>query len=139
MRFQPILILSAGLLLAADAKDDVAAEIKKLEGTWIVESFESKGKVSDKEKGQEFIVTADKMGLKKPNGKIEEVSYTIDPAKKPKVIDLSAGKEMIPGIYELDGDTLKICFAEDSKDRPTEFATKEDNRNRLMVLKRQKK
>ena len=37
----------------------------------------------------------------------------LDPSKKPKAIDITqlSGKgETIPGIYSIDGDTLKICM-----------------------------
>jgi len=45
------------------------------------------------------------------------------------------------GIYEMDGDDLKICFARmDSADRPTTFASRADGAEYILaVLKRQKK
>ncbi len=49
-------------------------------------------------------------------------TFKIDPTAKPKTMDSTAtngdnaGKTML-GIYELDGDTLKICWAPPGKDR----------------------
>jgi hypothetical protein len=44
------------------------------------------------------------------------------------------------GIYELDGDALKICFAKPgTKDRPTSFQAKPKSGESLIVYERQKK
>ena len=44
------------------------------------------------------------------------------------------------GIYEFDGDTLKICIAMNSDgDRPSDFTAKQDSKRSLMVWKRVKK
>jgi len=46
--------------------------------------------------------------------------YKLDPDASPKSIDMSEGGRLSPGIYELDGDTLKICLAEGpTATRPT--------------------
>ena len=42
------------------------------------------------------------------------------------------------GIYQFDGDTVKLCINEKGKDRPKEFTTAADNQQNLVVLKRQK-
>jgi hypothetical protein len=42
------------------------------------------------------------------------------------------------GIYELDGDNLKICLALPGKDRPMVFATAAENAQQLVVYKRDK-
>src|SRR5262249_42661768 len=65
-------------------------------------------------------------------------TFKIDSAKKPKVIDLSTedAKGMgRHGIYELEDDTLKLCFGEE---RPKEFKTKPDSGGWILVLKREK-
>ena len=42
-------------------------------------------------------------------------------------------------IYELDGDTLKVCYSFLAEERPTEFAGKADRKSFLLVYKRVKK
>jgi uncharacterized protein (TIGR03067 family) len=60
----------------------------------------------------------------------------LDAAKSPKEIDLEMDGSPRPGIYELKGNDLKICYDQDGKTRPTEFKTKEGDRFLLLVLKR---
>jgi hypothetical protein len=43
------------------------------------------------------------------------------------------------GIYVLDGDKVKFCFAAPGKDRPTEFTAKEGSEFTLSEWKRDKK
>ena len=75
--------------------------------------------------------------------KKEKVAYKLDPSKNPKAIDLTTAdkeKMMTAAIYELDGDTLKICWSEKDPDqRPTKFASDADSGQTMIVLKRVKK
>jgi hypothetical protein len=52
---------------------------------------------------------------------------TLDPARRPKEMDakepsMNPGGRVYQGIYQLDGDTLKICMAVGVKERPGQFA-----------------
>jgi uncharacterized protein (TIGR03067 family) len=67
----------------------------------------------------------------------------LDPSKAPKQIDVSEGIYMSrggvwPGIYELNGDDLKICLDLAGKTRPTQFKTTAGDQCLLLVLKRKK-
>src|SRR5262249_28291224 len=71
-------------------------------------------------------------------------THKIDPSKKPKTIDAmdTEGKfkgKTSQGIYELEADTFKVCFAEPGKDRPKEFSTTKGTGHILHVWKREKK
>jgi uncharacterized protein (TIGR03067 family) len=122
-----------------DQKEEVLKkELKNLEGTWMVESITFQGK-PDKEEGGEFLITADKITMKKKDGTKEAVSFKIDPSKKPKVLDFipeEKKENAAPGkaIYDLDGDTLKICVGPPDK-RPEEIS---DKGSVLFTLKRKK-
>jgi len=152
MRLHAIAILGLGCLVpaltvgTAGAQDDAATkELKKLEGTWATVSIEAAGqKVTDEDKiktrklttkGEKYTL---KVGDETVQGTIE-----INPTKKPKTIDVkpeigtNKGKTLL-GIYELDGDSLKICLALPDKDRPTAFATAAENGQQLVVYKREK-
>lgn len=134
------------LLVATSAAQDTKPEMTKLEGEWSMVSGEANGQAMPKER-----VTSGKRLAKDGETTISfggqvyfKAKYTIDPAKTPKTIDYAMtegptkGKTHL-GIYELDGDTLKFCFAAPGLDRPTEFTSKEGSQHTLSVWKRVKK
>jgi len=127
--------------------DPVKEELKKLEGTWKYVSMEMRGKARlEKEfMGSTIVIKGDSMVVER-DGKStgEEAKMTIDPTKKPKTMDVVvAGKPddavlFSPAIYELDGDTLRICAG--SEEPPEEFKTTAETGNlQVIVLKREKR
>jgi uncharacterized protein (TIGR03067 family) len=64
----------------------------------------------------------------------------LDAAKKPKAIDAyPAGRDKpLLGIYEFDGDKLKLCFAAPGKERPAAFTSAEGSGHTLTVWVREK-
>ena len=152
MRLHAVVILGLGCLVAAltigtaGAQDDAAKkELKKLEGTWATVSIEAAGqKVTEEEKikTRKLTTTGDKYRLKVGDETVQG-TIEINPSKKPKTIDVkpdsgnNKGKTLL-GIYELDGDSLKVCLAPAGKDRPTAFATAAENAQQLVVYKREK-
>ncbi|HYW80788.1 MAG TPA: protein kinase, partial [Thermoguttaceae bacterium] len=72
--------------------------------------------------------------------------YQVNPEASPRLIEfrggmygmMVSGKDYL-GIYDLDGDTLKICVAERSKGRPSEFWVEYGSNAELFVLRRASK
>jgi uncharacterized protein (TIGR03067 family) len=124
--------------------DATAKDLEKMQGDWAVVSVIRDG-VKDEDdnaqslfrtvKGHEYTVFL----FDKPLG---NGTLQIDATKKPKTIDSFpanlAGKALL-GIYEIEGDTIKTCYAAASKERPTEFSSKKDSGHTLMVWEREKK
>lgn len=144
------LLLAAGLLLGADAKDDAAKkELKKLEGTWILESGEKDGTklTDDVVKKSKIIWKGGDVTIESPHQSKEPMKSSIvaiDPAKKPgemewkRSVGPDKDKSML-AIYEwIDDDHYRVCFAPGGKDRPKEFKTKEGSGHILHVWKRVK-
>lgn len=127
-----VLVLPAAILSAQE--DAVKKEKAKLAGVWVVESMEMNGKQAESSKGDLFTFTADKLTIKTKVKEGGAESYLIVPTKKPKEIDFK-GKAPGLGIYELDGDTLKLCLSTNGK-RPTAL---DSNQGLLGVLKSAKK
>jgi uncharacterized protein (TIGR03067 family) len=138
MRARCLLPLLIGLLLGADAaKDDAKKDQEKMVGTWIIASVQQDGKAVDDAKGLKLEITAAKMTY---DGRA--YPYKLDASVKPKLLDVTMDKdEVAECIYELDGDTLKLCIHLPSgvKQRPTEFASKQGSQDIFVVLERQKK
>ncbi|HVS33990.1 MAG TPA: TIGR03067 domain-containing protein [Gemmataceae bacterium] len=136
--------LSAGLLFAADAKDDaVKKDMDALQGKWQITALTRDGKDAEVSKDAVRIVKDNKYTVNpNPNTTIEG-TFKIDPTTKPKSIDITqtngpnAGKTSL-GVYDLDGDTLKICWAPPGKDRPTDFKSAEGSGVLLAVHKKVK-
>ena len=142
-----LLVAGAALAVAADdKKDDAKDELKKFEGTWVLVSSERDGEKAPAEELKKVmpkaVVKGDKVTLSVGDKTVMEAEFTIDPTKKPKTIDSTAttgpdkGKKTL-GIYEIDGDTFKICYNE--KERPKEFSAKKGSGNTLDTYTREKK
>jgi len=78
--------------------------------------------------------------VKKDYGKL---TMKLDPSTTPKCVDIviTGGDQkdaVLEGIYELQGDTLKICAKVIGKERPGQFTSPEGSNIVLVVLKREK-
>jgi uncharacterized protein (TIGR03067 family) len=130
------------LVVSSSAGQDKAGttDKDKFQGTWSITSGTKDGKEmpADKVKGAKIVFEGDKV-IAKSEGKNEEATFKLDAGKKPKEIDLTLPNgEMLSGIYEMDGDTLKIALGDNPGSmRPKDFKSKEAQNN-LLVLKRDK-
>ncbi len=136
-------LLASSIL--ADDKVDVEKELKLLQGTWAFESVEAGGNKLPGEQFKAMSVTfeGDKYSVKMGDQVVEAARQKIDPSKSPKTMDITVtegpnkGKEYL-AIYEISGDTLKVCFDPEGKKRPTEFKGDVGSQT-LVVHKRVKK
>src|SRR5437879_4175702 len=141
-----VLTASGGFGARAEGKADVENELKKFQGTWTFESVEAGGKELPAGELKALILTfeGDKHTVKKGDEVIQVGTQKLDPSKSPKTIDVTMAEgpnkgAVMLGIYEIDGDTLKVCFDPQGKRRPTEFKSAPGSANFVNVHKRVKK
>ncbi len=132
--------------LVPPAQDAVKKEMAQLEGEWSMVSGEANGvAMPDAAVKTGRRVAKDGATTITFGGQVYfKAKFSIDPAKKPKAIDYAMTdgptKGMTHlGIYEVNGDMVKFCFAAPDKERPTEFTAKEGSERTLSVWKRDKK
>jgi uncharacterized protein (TIGR03067 family) len=131
------------LVSAGAAQDATKKEMAQLEGQWSMLSGEANGVAMPKDtvKSGKRVAKDGETSVTFGEQVYFKAKFSIDPTKKPKAIDYmmtegpTKGKTHL-GIYELEGDTVKFCFAAPGKDRPTEFTAKEGSLRTLSVWKR---
>jgi uncharacterized protein (TIGR03067 family) len=140
--------LALGLLpLALGARaGDVKKDKEQLQGTWQLTKVLADGAEVDPKllQGKTLVVEGDRMTTVFPLGGKEERqkgTYKLAPAKKPKEIDVTAdeGPEKgvkTLGIYDLQGDTLKLALNKDK--RPTEFTAPQKSSTAVFFFRRAK-
>jgi uncharacterized protein (TIGR03067 family) len=137
--------MALGLLalpVRSQGPDKSQVELKRLQGSWSVVTLETDGtKIEEKSlKGAKIIVDGDNfttVGM----GQTYKGKIKIDGSAKPKALDMMFTEGTVKGttsfaIYDLDGDTWKLCLTVTSADRPKEFATKAGSGHALETLKR---
>lgn len=123
---------------------DAPADAKAVQGNWKPAKAELAGNPMTK-------AVLQSISLKLDNGKYEVLvgdqpdkgTYKLDSATKPKRMTITGtdgpnhGKTF-PAIYELTGDTLRICYDLSGAKRPTEFKSIAGTRLYLVTYNRRK-
>ena len=140
--FPAALLAVCTLLFAQAARAD---DLKAMAGTWTVEAAEAGGKkiepgefkgITVKITGARYEVTV--------KDKLDAGTLKLDATQQPKTMDATdtegddVGK-VVKAVYELSGDTLRVCYALEGGERPKELATKEGSPLLMLTYKREKK
>ncbi len=132
-----VLVVAAPAPPEKEKKDD-----EKIQGTWVVVSVERGGRPDEEGKKAKVEFQGDTVIIHDPRHE-EKAKIKLDPTTKPRSIDITpqgpGDSKIVLGIYEFNGDELKLCFTMGKEGRPTEFASKPDSEVSLIVLKRVKK
>lgn len=132
-------------ILSAIQTAVLADDVKSLQGVWKPEKAELAGTampeaaiktITLKIKGDKYEVTVEGEGPDKGTCKLDTKAkpkrmsiYSIEGANKGKTF---------PAIYEVKGDTLKVCYDLSGKDYPAEFKTAKKTMLYLVTYRRQK-
>ncbi len=119
-------------------------ELQKLEGKWKVQKLASAGQELTPGPQDREVIGEFKGGKWIFMGQDKGVVVALDLTTKPRCMDLKSlekgrGDAVDEAIYEIDGETLKICFYQGrGKQRPTSFDVPKEKNTILAVLKRVK-
>jgi uncharacterized protein (TIGR03067 family) len=145
MRWIPFFTLTLVLAVMETAKSDDSKDNHAIQGSWLAATAELDGKLFPDEARKSFKLTLKDDKYKVTVGKIaDQGTVKLDPSAKPKAMDITGtvgpnkGKKIL-AIYELDGDTLKICYDLSGKSRPKEFKTTKGSQLFLVAYKREKR
>src|SRR5262245_23708003 len=114
---------------------------ERIQGAWKIESIVFDGKKESDTDKITIIFNGNKMSIRVTPEHRDVSPFKLDETKSPKSLDIGdpAKKgDLLPGIYELNGDELKICFAKGSETRPTAFESKPGSRITFLTLRRGK-
>jgi uncharacterized protein (TIGR03067 family) len=150
MKTIPIVSLIAltALTLArvcAEENEAVKKDMALLQGEWSMVSGSADGQPMPDEMRNQMkrVCKGDETTTTMGGQMFLKAKITIDPSKSPKTIDyemtdgFTKGKKQL-GIYEVDGDTFRSCFAKPGAERPTDFTSKPGDGRTLSVWKREK-
>jgi uncharacterized protein (TIGR03067 family) len=115
---------------AAEARKQAKADLEKMQGTWVRVNMELDGNRFPLEGVWTASYSGDVLTLA-IDGKVYRTGaiVTLDTRQTPKAVNTwdvegPFKDKTLPGIYEIDGDKLRVCFANPGDARPTEFTTK---------------
>src|SRR5947209_5324739 len=139
-----LVLLAAWALAVADAPADGAKkDLERMQGDWACDSYTTDGMELPADSAQALFrtVKGDTYAVFRFKKQIGKGTLKLDAGKKSKAIDaLPSGSDRpLLGIYDLDGDTLKLCFAGPGMDRPTAFTADAGSGRTLTVWIREKK
>lgn len=147
MKRWPFLLLVLAFVAGAEGpnEDAAAKDLKRIEGDWAVVSMEVDGtKIPDEDAMAYFrSVKGDRYTMSRYRKVVGKGTIELDATTKLRAIDAlpdgASGKgKSVLGIYEFDGNKLKLCFARPGTARPTEFRSKEGSGHTLTVWQREK-
>jgi uncharacterized protein (TIGR03067 family) len=137
------LVATVGTVLASSMQtgDDV---LKKIQGTWKFTEHMMNGQAVPAEQLKDMTITfsGDKFTVRTGDQVVQAGTHKFDPSTKPGHVDAAVtegegkGNTML-GIYELRGDTIRVCFDPMGKERPTSFTAKDNQMS--ATVKRVKK
>jgi uncharacterized protein (TIGR03067 family) len=141
-----LLLVALGLVLATRDLGGQEAKKSKLEGTWKAVAVTDNGKEATDAEDHTITFKGDHITVKKGDQVMIEGTFKRDKSKKPSQIDVTINEgpdnikgKVSKGIYEIKGDTMKLCAAHADGERPSEFSAPEGSRHVLITLKRESK
>lgn len=126
---------------AATAAAAARVDEGTLEGSWILRKATFNGTedpVGDELKGSRWVIGPRRMKVTLRDKNVSEYAYSIDPAATPKRFDAvqetPANGRQMKGIFQRDGEDLRIAFIDASDERPASFDARPTDPKGVMVV-----
>jgi uncharacterized protein (TIGR03067 family) len=149
MKMRLLMIAAVGLLIGACNRQAQApaapkTDLDRFQGTWYLVSAMEDGNVlpQDKVKQTTIVIKGDTFRFPGSTEDATSKAGTIklDETKTPKEIDtISTEKEVMLGIYRMEENGYKVCFAPAGKPRPTAMGSSPGSGYILQSWQRQNK
>ncbi len=143
------LLVATALLSATDVPrdDPSAADLARMQGDWMVASMKSNGIVVPADDAQALFrsIDGEKFTITRYTKIVNQGTFKVDATKSPKTIDTlpttlaPAAGQPILGIYEFDGEKLRVCNGKPGQPRPKNFDAKQFTGHTLIVWERETK
>ena len=145
MAFLIAFVASTPSSIWAAESEAVKKDLAQLQGEWSMLSGFADGQPVPEEMRQQMkrVCKGDETTTTMAGQVFIKAKITLDPSKKPKIIDyqmtdgFTKGKTQL-GIYEVDGGTFKACFGKPGAGRPTDFTSNPGDGRTLSVWKKEK-
>lgn len=129
-----VVVLLAGLAEQTDAQE--------IQGVWQLTSITIVGEVRTDVRDRAIEIEGKSLMMLQKGRQIRAKTIRLDWSKHPKHIDLtSETTQPMYGLYELEGDTLRICFYRNLKyqrNRPDSFVSDANRRTTIYTYVRRK-
>lgn len=119
-------------------EDAIRRDLQQLRGTWIAVDIQHDGQKENPTGGLKWVIQDEKYENWVGNKKMETWKLTIDPTKRPKTIGAAfvGGSRRLTGIYEVDGDNLKVCYDITGNGHPKDFTAPQGARRIVYIFRR---
>lgn len=121
--------LATGLLMATvGLARDAETEQERFQGNWnMVQGFQKGEKISEQAVKDARLMLFEDRHTVWVDGQFMAGAHKLDPSQSPKTIDVTDDRgpykgKTCKGIYELEGDRMRVAFAAPGEDRPKEFS-----------------
>jgi erythromycin esterase len=119
-------------------------ELERMNGTWRMLAMNQDGEPAALEgtlANLQVIVQDDRRTLRSGDNVLAQAHYRLNPSAQPATIDIivaqgAARGQTLLGIYEINEDRLRVCYAAHGRDRPQDFNPKAGSGQTLQELKR---
>ncbi len=112
----------------------------ELNGTWVATRMEEGGVVMSaaelKKMGLTYHYDNGKLTVNNARNNTQHQTYAVDPTATPKRMSVDVKGMKSKDIYQISGKELKICMSLDGKQYPTEFVSKPNSTDLIVLVRK---